>query len=36
VVQADQWAALARRGKQLHFAHAVAHLNQFAERDADA
>jgi len=36
VVQADQWAALARRGKQLNFAHAVTHLNQFAECDADS
>lgn len=36
MVQADQRAALARRGKQLHFAHAMAHLDQLGEADADA
>ncbi|MNV49799.1 hypothetical protein D3C71_1417670 [compost metagenome] len=36
MVQADQRAALARRGKQLHFAHAMAHLDQVGEADTDA
>ncbi len=35
VMQADQRAALTRRGKQLYLAHAVTHLDQLGEADAD-
>nr|GFD26163.1 hypothetical protein [Tanacetum cinerariifolium] len=36
VVQADQRAASAGRRKQLHFPHAMAHLDQLGKADADA
>jgi hypothetical protein len=35
VVQADQWAAPRRGGKQLHLAHTVTHLDQLTEADAN-